>query len=135
MTETDLPNNSSTDRNLAHDTAQANRAIGTTGQSDMVWGHVSVRDPEGRGIWMKSAGWSFEKIDDEKVVLVTPHGDVLAGTGRRHIEYPLHTEIMRARPGVNCVVHTHSVNANAFASLGIPMRPLSHDAIPFVNPD
>ena len=33
------------------------RALAAAGQSDMVWGHPSVRDPEGRGTWMKCAGW------------------------------------------------------------------------------
>jgi ribulose-5-phosphate 4-epimerase/fuculose-1-phosphate aldolase len=30
---------------LIAETAQANRALGAAGQSDMVWGHVSIRDP------------------------------------------------------------------------------------------
>ena len=30
-------------------TAAGNRALAAAGQSDMVWGHASVRDPEGRG--------------------------------------------------------------------------------------
>src|SRR5438105_3043000 len=40
----------------------------------MVWGHASVRDPGGRGAWMKSAGWGLEEIDAAKIVLVSPDG-------------------------------------------------------------
>ena len=83
----------------------------------MVWGHASVRDPEGRGAWMKCSGWGFEEVDRGKIVLVSSDGEVLHGTGRRHIEYPIHTEIMARRGDVGAVVHTHSDAANAFSAL------------------
>jgi ribulose-5-phosphate 4-epimerase/fuculose-1-phosphate aldolase len=117
------------------ETALANRALGAAGQTDMVWGHASLRDPAGRGVWMKASGWSFEEIDSDRVVLVSPDGEVLAGEGRRHIEYPIHTEVMAARPDVNCVVHTHSPAAVAFAALDVPLRALSHDGVEFAEPD
>jgi ribulose-5-phosphate 4-epimerase/fuculose-1-phosphate aldolase len=47
----------------------------------MVWGHASVRDPDGRGAWMKGAGWGLEEVDPGKVVLVGPDGSVLEGAG------------------------------------------------------
>lgn len=111
------------------------RALAAAGQSDMVWGHPSVRDPEGRGVWMKAAGWGFEEVDESRVVLVSPSGSVLAGDGPRHIEYPIHTEIMAARPDVGAVVHTHSASANAFAALGVPLRPLDHAGSLFCYPE
>lgn len=113
----------------------AARALGAGGQADFVWGHVSLRDPDGRGVWMKASGWGFEEVDPSRVVLVSPGGDVLEGTGRAHIETPIHTEIMKARPDVGAVVHSHGRSAVAFASLGVPLLPLSHDAVPFVSPD
>ena len=114
---------------------QACQALMAGGQSDMVWGHASVRDPAGRGVWMKTSGWGFEEIGADQVVLVDPDGQVLEGTGRRHIEYPIHTEIMDRRPDVGAVVHTHSDPANAFAALDIPLRPLSHAGSLFCYPD
>ncbi len=65
------------------ETAQANRALGASGQSDMVWGHASIRDPQGRGIWMKAAGWSFDEVTPARVLLVTPDGEGAATAGRR----------------------------------------------------
>ncbi len=97
------------------------RALASAGQADMVWGHPSVRDPAGRGAWLKSSGWGFEEIDASRIVLVSPEGAVLAGDGPRHIEYPIHTEIMAARPDVGAVVHTHSSAACQFAALGEPL--------------
>lgn len=114
---------------------QASHVLGDNGLGDMVWGHVSVRDPEGRGIWMKAHLYGFEEIERENVLLVSFDGEVLEGTGRRHGEYPIHTEIMRARPDVHAVVHTHPFHSVAFASTMEPLLPMSHDSTLFTPPD
>jgi len=111
------------------------RALTAAGQADMVWGHPSVRDPDGRGVWMKCSGWGFEEIDASRIVLVSPDGEVLSGDGPRHIEYPIHTEIMAARPDVGAVVHTHSAAANAFSALDVPLVPLDHAGSLFCYPE
>jgi ribulose-5-phosphate 4-epimerase/fuculose-1-phosphate aldolase len=116
------------------------QALAAAGQGDMIWGHASVRDPQGRGVWMKSAGWGLEEIDASKIILVSPDGEVVddpasSNTGPRHIEYPIHTEIMASRPGVGSVVHTHSPAANQFAALDVPLRPLDHAGSLFCYPD
>ena len=110
------------------------RALAAAGQSDMVWGHPSVRDPAGRGVWMKASGWGFEEVDADRVLLVSPAGEVLAGNGPRHIEYPIHTEVMAARRDVGAVVHTHSPAACQFAALDVPLRPLDHAGSLFCYP-
>ena len=84
---------------------------------------------------MKCSGWGFEEIDEERVVLVTREGKVRHGTGRRHIEYPIHTEIVARRSDVGAVVHSHSDAANAFSALDVPIRPLSHAGSLFSYPD
>lgn len=114
--------------------AQAHRALAAAGQSDMVWGHLALRDPEGRGVWMKASGWGFEEIDAERVLLVGWDGQVLFGSGPRHIEYPIHTGIMRRRPDVMATVHSHPEDANVFAALGIPLPAISHEGVPFADP-
>src|SRR5690606_17708835 len=37
--------------------ATASRILAGTGHDDLIWGHASVRDPDGRGVWIKSAEW------------------------------------------------------------------------------
>jgi len=123
-----------TSERLIAEAVRANRALGASGQSDMVWGHASVRDPEGRGAWMKSAGWSFEEVTSARIALVSPAGEVLAGSGPRHIEYPIHTEVINARPDVGSVVHTHAPAAVAFAALDEPLLAISHDGVEFAEP-
>lgn len=115
--------------------SQGCRVLGAADQGDLVWGHVSARDPLGRGVWMKAAGLGFEEVGPEHVLLVSWNGEVLSGAGRRHAEYPIHTEVMTARADVGSVVHTHSPAAVALGALGVPLRPVSHEANLFVPPD
>jgi len=111
------------------------RVLGAEDQSDLLWGHPSVRDPSGRGVWMKSSGWGFfEEITPERWCWWTRAARCWRGTGR-HAEYSIHTEIMAARPDVNCVVHTHSASAVAFGATGRPLLPVSHEGTFFVPPD
>lgn len=113
----------------------AHRALHAAGQADLIWGHAALRDPDGRGLWTKSAGWGMEEITPERVVLLADDGTVLQGGGRRHIEFHIHAALLRARPDIGATVHTHAEAATAFAALDTPLRPLSHDAIPFLDPD
>lgn len=111
------------------------RVLAAADQGDLVWGHLSARDPEGRGVWMKASTFGFEEVTPERVVLVSPEGEVLEGEGRRHAEYPIHTELMATRDDVNAVVHAHSRSGIAVAATGLPLEPLSHEATLFVPPD
>lgn len=111
------------------------RVLGAAEQSDLVWGHLSARDPHGRGVWMKASTWGFEEVTADRVLLVDVDGAVLAGDGRRHAEYPIHTEVMAARPDVGAVVHTHARAAVTLGATGRPLLPVSHEATLFVPPD
>src|ERR1700689_1775247 len=121
-------------RRRRREPAENRRVAYWPGQSGMVWGHASIRDPQGRGIWMKAAGWSFGEVTPARVLLATPDGEVLAGNGPRHIEYAIHTEVMNARPDVGSVVHTHAPAAVSFAALDTPLLAISHDGVEFAEP-
>lgn len=111
------------------------RVLGQEGQGDLIWGHVSGRDPDGRGTYLKGAGLGFDEIQASDVVLVDRDGSLLAGDGRVHFEYPIHTEVLAARPDVGAVVHTHAEAAVAFGATGLPLRPLGHEGTLFTPPD
>jgi ribulose-5-phosphate 4-epimerase/fuculose-1-phosphate aldolase len=111
------------------------RVLGAAKHGDLIWGHLSSRDADGRGVWMKASGLGFEEVRPDNVILVSWDGEVLEGGGRRHAEYFIHTEVLRARADAGAVVHTHAVHAVAFAALGVPLRPISHEANLFVPPD
>lgn len=120
-------------RQAVETTVLGSLALAEAGQADMVWGHLAVRDPEGRGVWLKAAGWGLEETTAERAVLVSWDGEVLGGSGRRHAEWPIHTEAMLAREDVTVSVHTHPPAVNAFSALEAPLRPISHDATVFAE--
>lgn len=111
------------------------RVLEAAGQADMVWGHVSIRDEQGRGVWLKGSNLGFDEVSEETVILVSWEGEILEGDAGRHVEYPIHTEIMRRRADVSAVVHTHPLYSIAFAATGWPLKALSHEATHFVPPD
>ena len=117
------------------DIVLACRVLLAAGQADMVWGHVSIRDGRGRGVWLKGSNLGFDELAEEDVILLSWEGEILEGSAGRHIEYPIHTELMARRPDVNSVVHTHPLYSIAFAATGRPLRALSHEATHFVPPD
>ncbi len=114
--------------------ARASRVLGAAGLDDFIWGHASVRDPGGRGAWLKRSGIGLSEVDPEDVQLVSRDGEVLEGFGDRHIEYPIHTEILATRPDVGGVVHIHPPHAVALAASGVELRPVSHQATLFTPP-
>ncbi|WP_439680809.1 class II aldolase/adducin family protein [Embleya sp. MST-111070] len=114
---------------------QAGRVLAMAGHGDMVWGHVAVRDPRGRGIRIKAPGWGLEEVEDRHLQLVSFDGEVLEGSGAPHVEVHIHLEIMRRNPSVTCTVHSHAQAAVAFAALATPLLPISHDGALFAGDD
>src|SRR5207237_9795490 len=99
------------------------------------WGPVSLRDPDAAGRWTPAAGLGLEETTRDDRVLVDREGAVLAGERPRHSEFPIHSEVMAARPDVGCVVHTHARAPVAFAAIEEPLHPVSHEGTFLVPPD
>jgi L-ribulose-5-phosphate 4-epimerase len=104
------------------------RVLVDDGQGDLIWGHVTVRHPSDPSrLLMKPAGIGLEELTEADVIEVDLAGGLVAGTKPRHVEVFIHTEIMRARPEVQAVVHTHPPHAVAFSALDRPLLPVSHE--------
>jgi ribulose-5-phosphate 4-epimerase/fuculose-1-phosphate aldolase len=119
---------------LRKEVALGGHVLDYAGLSDYVWGHVSARDPKGRGVWMKRKGLGFDETRPADVLLVGWDGEVLEGDGPRHGEYPIHTEAMLASPAINSVVHCHPAHAMALVAAGKQIQPFSHIASVFSHP-
>ena len=98
------------------------------GHWDNILGHVSVRIPGQNRILMKPHSFGFEEIRPQHIIAVDIEtGKKVDGKHERHSEVFIHTEIMKARPDVNCVVHSHPPYATALGALGQRLRPISHE--------
>jgi len=103
------------------------------GHSDIIMGHVSARLPGQEYLHMKSRGLGLEEVQAEDIIVIDLGGNQLAGERKRHSEYPIHTEICKARPEINCVIHTHPPYATALGAAGGGLHSISHEGILFVN--
>ncbi|MSQ07050.1 MAG: class II aldolase/adducin family protein [Dehalococcoidia bacterium] len=111
------------------------RIIAMNGHSDIVWGHMSVRDPrDPQRFWMKGHEIELDEVTPQDMVLVDWQGKKLAGTRPRHSEYPIHSEIFRRRPEVNAVIHTHPMYGTIMAYMDADLQPVTHEGSIFVPP-
>jgi L-fuculose-phosphate aldolase len=77
----------------------------------------------------------LDEITPETLIRVVLEGNVVDGDLPRHLEWPIHAEIFRARPDITCIVHTHPLYSIAFAATGEPLRAVSHEGAQFTPPD
>lgn len=115
--------------------AYACRILAANGQNDTIYGHVSYRQAGAEYYWMKPAAMGLDEVMPDTVIRLDLDGSVLEGDLPRHVEYPIHAEIFRARPEVTCVVHTHPLSSIAFAAAQQPLRAVSHEGTQFTPPD
>jgi L-fuculose-phosphate aldolase len=116
------------------DVARACRILEMEGHGDMTLGHLSLRDPQGRGFWLKRNRIGLgEVLGPADFVLVDWDGQQIAGTGGRHSEWPIHSEILRLRPDVQVVAHTHPYHACVFSASLDPLQPFTLDADYFIE--
>lgn len=114
--------------------ADAGHVLAHEGQGDYIAGHVSLRLPDQPDRFlMKPAGIGLEEMTDENIITVDIEGNKIAGAGGRHNEVFIHSEVLRARPDVSAVIHTHAAYAVAFSSLGKPLLAVSNDGAFFAD--
>lgn len=125
---------STDERALRRDLVLACRILAGEGQADTIYGHVSARLPGAETIWMKGSGVGLDEVRDEHLVRMDLDGTRRDGWPRVHEEWPIHSELMRDRPEVAAVVHTHPKFGIAFAARGLDLRPVSHEGAYFWPP-
>ncbi len=117
------------------DLAIACRILEMEGHGSRTLGHLALRDPEGRGVWLKRSGLAFSEVFDHRdFVLVDFDGKQLAGDGKRHSEWPIHTEIMKRRDDINVTAHSHPFYGRVFSASTEPLRSVSQARAYFQRP-
>jgi L-fuculose-phosphate aldolase len=113
--------------------ALACNILAMEGHTDISLGHASVREPGAAEYWIKGAGLGLEEVAESDLVLMDLDGKKLAGERPPHNELPIHAEIFRARPDACAVVHTHPPYATALGASMVPLRPVGHEGVLFVD--
>jgi len=112
--------------------AEACRILAMEGHGNMTLGHLSIRDPDGRGAWIKRRGISLAEVGGpDDFLLVGYDGKVSAGSRARHDEWPIHTEIYRVRPEIQSVAHTYPFSASVIGATAAPIAAVTREACYF----
>ncbi len=98
-------------------------ALKTYGLVWMAGGTVCARDPETGYIIVTPSGLDYDRLGPADMIVTDIEMNVVDGSYRPSVALNLWTEILRARPEMHAVVHTHSTHATAFSVTGheLPM--------------
>jgi L-fuculose-phosphate aldolase len=101
---------------------------------DMTRGHVSIRMPDDpEHFYIKPHSVGFDEITPENMVICNMQGEKVGGTGRKHSEVFIHSEIYKTRPDVNSIIHAHPTYAVAFSATGQALQPVSQPSVAFAD--
>jgi ribulose-5-phosphate 4-epimerase/fuculose-1-phosphate aldolase len=87
------------------------------------FGHVSLRIP-GTDAFLTIAGVSPGCATVNRLIMLDLDGHYLGGDKAAPYEWPIHARILRARPDVSSICHTHSKWSALFSVLKGGLRPI-----------
>ena len=86
-------------------------------------GHASARRDD-RSFYINSGASVRGALTDADVVTVDFDGNLLEGTAKPPLEFHIHSEIYRARPDVQAVMHTHPQWSTFLTMTGVKYQPV-----------
>lgn len=90
----------------------------------LVWmagGTVCARDPESGQVVVTPSGLAYEDLTPEDMIVVDLDLNVIDGNYRPSVATNLWTAILKNRPEIHAVVHSHSPYATAFSVINKPI--------------
>ena len=92
------------------------------------WGNISLRDPETGLIYLTPTAMPYDTLTEEDIVVMRADGTVAEGKRKPTVEAGMHLGILRARPEIHAVIHTHPIYSQVFAVLRRPIPPVIDEA-------
>ena len=89
------------------------------------YGHISVRIP-GAEAFITIANVSPGCVTRDRLIMQDLDGNHLDGAKTPPNEWPIHSCILKARPEIVSVAHTHSKWSTIFSVLPIKLKPMHH---------
>jgi ribulose-5-phosphate 4-epimerase/fuculose-1-phosphate aldolase len=123
-----LPSAATFDASLVEDLVTANRILFDQGVVDG-FGHVSARRCHNRARFLLSRSMAPGLVTADDIMEFNEDAQPVEPRDRAvYLERFIHSEIYKARPDVNAVVHSHSPAVIPFGVTEVPLRPLFHIA-------
>ena len=110
------------------DLVAANRILYRQGVVDG-FGHISIRHPERKDRFLMSASLAPGRVSKADIMEFDLDAKPLDQRDRSiYSERFIHSEIYKARPDVNAVLHSHSPTVIPFSVSQVPLRPILNSA-------
>jgi L-fuculose-phosphate aldolase len=109
------------------------RALSDAGHDSGLAGQITARGEELGTYYTQRLGLGFDEITAGSLLLVDEDLNVLSGDGMPNPANRFHSWIYRARPDVNCVVHTHPFHVAALSMLEVPLVVSHMDIAPLYD--
>lgn len=98
------------------------RILFLEGHDSGLAGQITARGGEKGTYYTQRLGLGFDEVSSSNLMLVNEDLEVLDGEGMANPANRFHSWIYRARPDVQCIIHTHPVHLSALAMLGQPLK-------------
>lgn len=105
--------------------AQTCRTLFAFGHDSGLSGQITARADQPGTYWTQRLGLGFDEITSENLLLIDEHLNVLEGDGMANPANRFHSWLYRARPDVQCIVHSHAPHVSALSMLEVPLE-ISH---------
>ena len=102
--------------------AQTCRTLFAFGHDSGLSGQITARTDQPGQYWTQRLGLGLDEITTDNLLLVDEDLNVLEGDGMPNPANRFHSWLYRARPDINCIVHTHAPHASALAMLEVPLE-------------
>lgn len=109
------------------------RALSDRGHDSGLAGQITARAEEPGTYYTQRLGLGFDEITDANLLLVDEDLNVLNGEGMANPANRFHSWIYRARPDVQCIVHTHPFHVAALSMLETPLVISHMDTTPLYD--
>jgi len=109
------------------------RALFDGGHDSGLAGQITARAEEPGTYYTQRLGLGFDEITAGNLLLVDEDLNVLEGDGMANPANRFHSWIYRARPDVNCIIHTHPFHVAALSMLEVPLVVSQMDIAPLYD--
>ncbi len=108
--------------------AQTCRTLYAFGHDSGLSGQISARAEKEGTYYTQRMGLGFDEITPENLLIVDEDLNVIEGSGMPNPANRFHSWLYRARPDINCIVHTHAPYVSALSMLEVPLEIAHMDA-------
>jgi ribulose-5-phosphate 4-epimerase/fuculose-1-phosphate aldolase len=110
------------------------RLVARYGMADMIYTHITARVPGSPDQFLiNSYGLLFEEMTASSLYKIDHEGNVILKPdthyGTNYPGFVIHSAIHKARPEVNCVLHTHTRAGMAVSAMKCGLLPLTQHAM------